>query len=312
MAELNSAVWDNEPGWLQKKRQLAALLVGRFPQQRDQEKWLQPWQRGLKARVITTGLLRHDGDYVAQPLNRAVNEYSEMLQENLMEKALPWQGGQLNAAHLSRIDSGQFIYVPNDVPLAQPICLTSRTNGSNPHNVIVVGAGSRVTIQETATFTNSGAVYAGTELLMGADATVTYRQFNHFAAGQAYQAVHAYQAQGAHLRLEYGQDSQTNVTSSIYSFLDGPQARWETTIALRACNGYCQQCYPVLDGYGQDTRGRLRVVGQAVGATLQVTPLRTGSGEPLDMAEKRQLLTADQDFGANLVGSWLENQFPTP
>lgn len=40
MAELNSAIWQQEPGWLQKKRQLATMLRARFPKQDDQDDWL--------------------------------------------------------------------------------------------------------------------------------------------------------------------------------------------------------------------------------------------------------------------------------
>ena len=177
MTVLNSAIWQDEPGWLEKKRQLATMLAGRFPHQDGQEQWLTVWRDQPKTAGMAIGLISHDSDYVARPLSQAVNEYSEMLQENLMEKAIPWQDGQLNAAHLARIDGGQFIYVPDGVKLDESIKLAPNLSGTNPHHVIIVGAHSTVSIEETARLTNPGAVYAGTELLVGTGARVTYRQF---------------------------------------------------------------------------------------------------------------------------------------
>lgn len=311
MTVLNSAIWQDEPGWLEKKRQLATMLAGRFPHQDGQEQWLTVWRDQPKTAGMATGLISHDSDYVARPLSQAVNEYSEMLQENLMEKAIPWQDGQLNAAHLARIDGGQFIYVPDGVKLDGPIKLAPNLSGTNPHHVIIVGAHSTLSIEETARLTNPGAVYAGTELLVGTGARVTYRQFNQFTGQRARQAVHCYQAQGSRVELAYGQDSATDVTTSLYSFLDGQQTHWTADAVLRVRTGTHQECRPVLDGYGQGTTGRLRVWGQAADtAGLQLAHLTTGSGEPLDMAEQRNLVTPDRGLGTLLpANSWLKNKF---
>ncbi len=311
MADLNSAIWQQEPGWLQKKRQLATLLRARFPQQDNQDDWLGGWKDEQPKAGQATGLITHSGDYVVQPLSQAVNEYSEMLQENLMEKAIFWQDGQLNAAHLARIDGGQFIYVPNETTLTAPIELAPTMDGENPHNVIILGAGSRVTIQETAQMTNSGAVYAGTELLVGNGATVTYRQFNRFAGKRALQAVHIYQAQGSHVHLEYGQASATDLTTSLYSFLDGQQTQWTADVALSVPGGAHYECCPVLDGYGQGTAGHLHLWGQsAVPTELQLDHLKTGSGEPLAITEQLKRLAPTNAIADALpAASWLKNKF---
>lgn len=310
MAGLDNAIWQQEPGWLQKKRQLATILQARFPKQDGQDEWLDAWEGERHQLGESTGLINHNGDYIARPLSQAVNEYSEILQENLMEKAIPWQDGQLNAAHLSKIDGGQFIYVPDQTTVTAPIRLTPILVGENPHNVIIVGAGSRVTIEETAQMTNPGAVYAGSELLVGSGAVVTYRQANHFEGERALQAVHVYQAQGSRVQLAYGQDSATDVSTSLYSFLDGRQTSWRADVVLRMAAGTRQKLCPVLDGYGQGTTGRLYVWGQsATLADLQLDQLKTGSGEPLDIKEKVQRLAPDDSLFNQLpVGSWLKNK----
>ena len=103
-------IWKQEPAWLEKKRQLAVLLQSRFPTLPTQEEWGDSWQKG------TTGMSRgwlslQEDSLTAMPLEEAVNEYSTLLQENLMEKAIFWQDSQLAAMHLANIDCGQFICV---------------------------------------------------------------------------------------------------------------------------------------------------------------------------------------------------------
>jgi Fe-S cluster assembly protein SufD len=310
MAELTSAVWQNEPGWLQKKRQLAGMLQGRFPEQDQQDEWLKAWQEPVIPGPAT-GWLNCDGDYVAQPLAQAVNNYSQMLQENLAEKALSWQEGQLNAAHLSRIDGGQFIYVPDETTIEGPIKLAPVLGLHNPHTVIIVGAGAQVTIEETARVECGQPVFAGVEILMGTGARVRYRQFNQFNCPRALQALHAYQAQGSQLRVEYGQASAAKVTTSLYSFLDGAHANWDAQAAIQVPHGSQQEIRPVLDGYGQGTQGRFKLWGQAEeDDDLILHELRTGSGEPLELDDSQDRLAAGERLDDRLpTGSWLKNKF---
>ena len=68
------------------------------------------WQK--KTTDVSRGWLSLQEDSLtAMPLEEAVNEYSTLLQENLMEKAIFWQESQLAAMHLANIDCGQFIYL---------------------------------------------------------------------------------------------------------------------------------------------------------------------------------------------------------
>lgn len=310
MAELTGAVWPNEPGWLQKKRQLAGMLRERFPKQDQQDELLKAWQEPITPGQ-STGWLTHDGDYVAQPLSQAVNNYSQMLQENLAEKALSWQAGQLNAAHLSRIDGGQFIYVPDKAVIEKPIELAPTLSLQNPHTLIIVGAGARVIIQETMTVNCMQPVFAGVEVLLGTGAQVRYRQFNHFDCPRAFQALHAYQAHGSRLKIEYGQASAAFVSTSLYSFLDGAHTSWDAQAAVQVNCGGHQVIRPVLDGYGQGSRGQFELWGQAMNSDdLTLHELRTGSGEPLHLADSQMLVAPGKRLGDRLpVGSWLKNKF---
>ena len=97
-------IWKQEPAWLEKKRQLAVLLQSRFPTLPTQEEWGDSWQKG------TTGMSRgwlslQEDSLTAMPLEEAVNEYSTLLQENLMEKAIFWQDSQLAALQILIVGS---------------------------------------------------------------------------------------------------------------------------------------------------------------------------------------------------------------
>ena len=136
-----------QPDWLQKKRSLAIMLQKRFPLANQQQAWLAKWQEPELVTNDESSLLNHDGDdFVALPINMAVQKYPELLQENLMEKAVRWQDNQLNALHLALMDTGQFIYVPDETKLEKPLKVGLVTRSNNPHNLIIVGAGAGNTI----------------------------------------------------------------------------------------------------------------------------------------------------------------------
>ena len=138
-----------QPDWLQKKRSLAIMLQKRFALADQQQAWLAKWQQPELVTNDESSLLNHDGDdFVALPINVAVQKYPELLQENLMEKAVRWQDNQLNALHLALMDTGQFIYVPDETKLEKPLKVELVTRSNNPHNLVIVGAGAQVTIIE--------------------------------------------------------------------------------------------------------------------------------------------------------------------
>lgn len=298
--------WAAEPDWLQKKRQLATLLQSRFPAVTNQDQWITAWRTNE-----STGdgeWLEEQNGYVALPLAKAVNQYSEMLQENLMEKAIDWQENQLNAAHLAKIDSGQFIYVPDDYQGTVPISFAPETNSSNSHNVIMIGANSRVTIAERVHFKNPTALFTGTEILMGTNSQVEYRLANVYQGARSYQAVHAYQAHGSTLNLLLRVAGKHDITTSLNSFLDGVKTHWEANVVLQAQTTNAHQTLlPVLDGFGQETSGRLHLWAQAGDKDqFNLSQLKTGSGEPLDLHEQVEYLTSTAELqSVELTDSWL-------
>lgn len=271
-------IWKQEPAWLEKKRQLAVLLQSRFPTLPTQEEWGDSWQKG------TTGMSRgwlslQEDSLTAMPLEEAVNEYSTLLQENLMEKAIFWQDSQLAAMHLANIDCGQFIYLRPQVIRERPIVYGPHLNSTNSHNIIVVSAGANVVIEERMVNDTLLPSYEGTEILIGVNAHVTYRQANRSTSKNIYRAIHAYQAHGSTLQFEVASQVQTKATVDLYSFLDGQNTQWVPVIALDGT----QHLTTMVDGFGKGTSATLTQYRDP--ETVIGAPFKVKAGEPLTISE---------------------------
>lgn len=271
-------IWQKEPAWLEKKRQLAAMLQSRFPASPRQEEWLSSWQKRPISR--SNGWLSlHEDNLIAMPLEQAVNEYSTLLQENLMEKAIFWQDNQLAAAHLANIDSGQFIYLRPQIVRERPIVFRPQLNSANSHNIIIISAGVKVVIDERMVNDTLLPAYEATEILLGANAHVTYRQSNRSTSSNIYRAIHAYQAHGSTLQLEIASQAQNKAIVDLYSFLDGQNTQWTATTALKGT----QHLTALVDGFGKDTSASLTQYRDS--ETVTADPFKVKAGEPLAIRE---------------------------
>lgn len=294
------ANWDQQPAWLVKKRQLAAALQEQLPRFNGQEKWL-PWQR-LGNGYQEKGLV-HDDTYYARPLDIAVQQYPELLQENLMEKGLEWQATQLNAAHLANIDGGQFIYVPDNQQVTMTIKFAPQGMMANPHNVIIVGANSQVTIEERMAVKSAQPMFAATELLVGANAKVTYRQANQLRAPVIFQSLNLYQAHGTNVLTQQLIDNEGNVTIYLSNFLDGNGSQWQAQTLLRP-HRYGQHLFiPQVDGYGNDSQATLTTyVDVSKGGQVNRQSFKAGNRAPLPVSQQTSTSAAAEDLPDD---SWL-------
>lgn len=279
-------IWQDEPAWLQKKRQLAVTLMPRLPQTADQDQWIASWGKVDKSNgeECEDWLEVVNDDLIALPLVKAVNDYPDLLQENLMEKGVCWQDSQLNASHLARIDCGQFIYVPTGKKIIKPVQLSPEISSANPHNLIIVGSNANLTIEEKMTNSSTTPVYAATEVLVGANATVHFRQASQYLTPLALQAIHVYQAHGSTFNLELAGISSNNLQTDLYSFLDGNDTHWQATVGLQTTENGQQLLTPVVDGFGKQTTAELSLLTHGA---VKRTPLKTGSGEPLSITSKQ-------------------------
>ena len=155
--------------------------------------------------------------------------------------------------HLANIDCGQFIYLRPQITQERPVVFSPRLNSANTHNIIVISAGANAVIEERMVNDTLLPSYEGTEILVGANAHVTYRQANRSTSKNVYRTIHAYQAHGSTLQFEVASQVQAKATVDLYSFLDGQNTQWATTIALSGT----QQLTALVDGFGKGTSATL-------------------------------------------------------
>lgn len=281
----------HQPAWLQKKRSLAVMLKNRFKLAPGQQTFIEAWQDPhLLTESEPSYQLHLANDYVALPLQKAALQYPELLQENLMEKAVRWQDSQLNALHLALMDAGQFVYVPDHQQLTQPLQFNLESQSQNPHNLIIVGAGAEVTIDEYSHYGNPEPTYAATEILVGTGATVHYRQMEHFRTSQIRHAIHVYQARQAHVDLAVVAPRGQESYSSLYSFLDGNGSQWSLGLAAMAEHGQHLQIHTLVDGYGVDTTASVNEWGwHSADSQVDFGKLATVDDEPLPLTQHSYL-----------------------
>ncbi|KRL27484.1 hypothetical protein FD27_GL001247 [Limosilactobacillus frumenti DSM 13145] len=281
----------HQPAWLQKKRALAVMLKNRFKLAPGQQTFMEAWQDPQMLTDSEPSYQLHlANDYVALPLQKAVLQYPELLQENLMEKAVRWQDNQLNAMHLALMDAGQFVYVPDQQKLTQPLQFKLESHSQNPHNLIIVGAGSEVTIEEHSRYLNPEPTYAATEILVGTGATVHYRQEERFRTSQIRHAIHVYQARQAQVDLAVVTPPGQESYSSLYSFLDGNGSQWSLDLAAMAEHGQHLQVDTLVDGYGMDTTANVNEWGwHSADGQIDFGKLATVDDEPLPLTQHSYL-----------------------
>ena len=263
----------NTPYWLMKKRQLAVLLQERFKSTPAAEKIMAAWLKNPclaqldqsvdeqakleKAATDADDEVKMAAGWVNLPLFAAANVYPELLQENLMEKAISWQDSQLNAMHLALLNGGRFIYIPDGTIVKEPIELTVDCPLPNYHNLVIVGAGAQATIVEHQTATGSQPAYFGTELLLGDGARVDYYQSNRFAATQNHQAVRAYQAQHSVLNMYLALFDEHDLTTDFYANLDGQDGEAEIKMVTIANDQQVQDVQTQILNHGPHTVGNI-------------------------------------------------------
>ncbi|WP_283621310.1 SufD family Fe-S cluster assembly protein [Limosilactobacillus avium] len=277
--------WAGEPAWLTKKRQLAQVLQDRLPKLKGQEQWL-PWQ--AETGGYQENWLVHQGrDLVAIPLAQAVGDYSALLQENLMEKGISWQDNQLFAAHLANLDGGQFIYVPSDHDIDLPITFAPRGMMTNPQNVIIVGANSKVTLVEKMMVKSAQPLFADTAILVGANAKVCFTQVNQLRAPVIFQGLSLYQARGAQVKTKLTMENEGDVTIRLSNFLDGDGSQWTTTAVLNPRRYGKYHFSPQVDGFGKNSQAVLTTyLDERQGGSITREPFKPTSGEPLKTSER--------------------------
>lgn len=300
------AASQHQPAWLQQKRQLAILRSTDLPTDHWQEPMVADWQKQPNLtkdhEQVTTG----PSGYVDLPIFIAAEQYPELLQENLMEKAIDWQANQINALHLALLNGGRFIYVPDGAVVKQPIELAYSGTECNYHNLVIVGANAQVAIVEQVHAQNDQPSYVGTELLLGDSAKVDYYQSNTFTADHNWESVRAYQAGDSLLNMYVALFDRHHLVDDFHSNLDGDGSNANFKMVGIATHDQLQEINTRIDNHGLHTDGEILQNGvvkdQAVLNFHAVGKIYQGAHQSASNQESRLLtLTAESHGEADPV-----------
>lgn len=123
--------------------------------------------------------LRRQG-VIWEPLERALQEYSDLLQRHFMSQPVALGSQKFAALHRAFCRSGMLIFVPEgvkvDLPLAAFHWLVGANRSTFPHTLIVAGANSEVTVVDflRSAQDQPGFACSVNDLIVGPGAKVTY------------------------------------------------------------------------------------------------------------------------------------------
>lgn len=260
----------HEPAWLTTKRRLAWERVKNKFDDAKLTALATSWSAQLQVRTAMGPQfeLKPDLTKIVQlDLGLALKIYPELLQENLMEKALSWQSGSLAALHLALLTRGQFVYIPAGLQANRPVMLTATHNASNYHVLIIVGAGAQVDLVEQINMISPGPSYLGTEILLGRGAQVNYYQVDHVNSKYHYQTVHAYQAQDTHLQTYLTLFNAGDQDYDVKVDLDGERAQADVKMVALADQSQYQTIKTRINNAGRQTVGTIEQNGVAKDAS---------------------------------------------
>lgn len=222
----NFASSHQEPQWLTVKRQVAYDLSNELPLPATLRKV------NFTAPELTSHPLdltnyaneaQQDCGIIMMDLLAAALKFPELVQENLMEKAIPWRDNAVNARHLAFLQSGGFVFIPDNVHLNTPINISSLIDNSQQekHLLIIVGAGAQIqlTFQDQATTLDNTRLM--TEILLGNHAQVDFYDAIWPHSKQTHQVFNAYLAQNAQLHTYTGLFNHGNAHYNSNIDLDG-------------------------------------------------------------------------------------------
>lgn len=219
-----------QPDWLQKKRQLASMLLTRFSNEDLGADWVAAWQQQPQLEWLHESAEESTGTVFNQPLDQATVSYPALCQENLMEKGLFWQDKQINALHLALLNGGRLIYLPDQTRPDRPLKLQGTITASNYHTLLIAGANSVLQLQDQRQFVSGQPGMMGLEILLGRNARVQYQWDAKCQMAATYFGLGFYQAQDSSLMLTLAGQNGLRSVVDLKDELDGQESRVQLTI----------------------------------------------------------------------------------
>ncbi|TPR22226.1 SufD family Fe-S cluster assembly protein [Apilactobacillus timberlakei] len=217
---------NNEPQWLSVKRMVAAKMAPNFTidnQQRNFnfEKPILNFQK-INTDNQANGIHQKDS-VIMMNLFAAANQFPELIQENLMEKAIYWRDNQLNANHLAYLQSGGFVFIPDNKYIDKPINISDlvRHNDQEKHLLIIAAAGSTSNLIFEDKDTSNENDRLMIEVLLGDHAKVNFYDAALSKSQNSHRVLNAYLAQKAELNTYIGLFNHFNSRYDSNIDLDG-------------------------------------------------------------------------------------------
>ncbi|CAI2606224.1 SufD family Fe-S cluster assembly protein [Apilactobacillus kunkeei] len=203
------ALSHNEPQWLTVKRIVANDMKNtmRVPAPLRKFHFESP---ELNPRSIDTQNLApknlQDLGIIMMDLFAAANEFPELIQENLMEKAIYWRDNALNANHLAYLQSGGFVFIPKDVCVDESIDISDLVdhNMQEKHLLIIAASGSEVSFTYKDSKQQPKNDRLMIEVLLGDHANVSFYDAAMTNSEKSHRVLNAYLAQNANLKTYVG------------------------------------------------------------------------------------------------------------
>lgn len=121
-----------------------------------------------------------DKGVIFKELRAAASEHPELVQENLMTKAVPPTDGKFASLHAALWNFGWFVHIPRSVVAETPmhiVVYNTQDGAQMGHSLVVVGENAQATVivdYKSAPGQQQSAYIGATELLVGAAANLRY------------------------------------------------------------------------------------------------------------------------------------------
>ncbi|KRM67527.1 FeS assembly protein SufD [Apilactobacillus ozensis DSM 23829 = JCM 17196] len=290
-----------EPAWLMAKRQVASEIYQSLPLNAQQRPYQIPNPKLNATNVnydnLASTSLKASG-VIMMDLLAAAQQYPTFIQENLMEKAIPWRENALNARHLAYLNSGAFIFIPSNVVCEEPVNLSTLINHQQveKHLLIIVGANAEVTFTFNDKTSSNTKDCLMVEVLLGDNAHVKYFDDSNANSDYHHRVLNAYLARNASLKIFVGIFNSNNTLYDSSFNLDGEQSEGYLNVISLGVDSQQQTINAEIVNNGRNTHGEIQergIVANQAKTNFHTNGVisKTGYGAYSDQASR--LLTLD-------------------
>ncbi len=132
---------------------------------------------------------KYSDKIVLLPLSEALKKYEDLVKEKIFTK-FKFDQNKFTSLHLALLNSGVFIYIPDNLEIPEPIYIVNEVQSENAgifaHNLILIGRNSYITIVEEnhCCLGNEYAVVTNvSEIFGGEESKVNFISINNLASG---------------------------------------------------------------------------------------------------------------------------------